>query len=253
MSLYNYPKYYEIAFSFRDIAKEVDVFEECIRLYSKIPVRRMLEIGCGHAPHLEELAKRGYSYVGIDVADPMIHHVLKKASDLRIKVTVMKEDMRTFSLETPVDFVFVMLGSLYVKTTQDIMDHFHSVARALRPGGLYFLDWCINFQWGEPLKGDTWTVEKDGVNLTVKYVEEKILDRAAQIHENKLTADITDPEVLHLEDIEINRTIFPQEFLLLVERSGEFEFIGWWNNWNLEEPVEKAVRIERPITVIRRL
>jgi hypothetical protein len=48
------------------------------------------------------------------------------------------------------------------------------------------------------------------------------------------------------------RTIFPQEFLLLVEKSRQFEFIGWWNLWNLEEPVEKAEHIDRPITVIRR-
>lgn len=38
-NLYDYPEYYEIAFSYRDIKKEVDVFEECFRRFSKIQVR----------------------------------------------------------------------------------------------------------------------------------------------------------------------------------------------------------------------
>ena len=40
LNLYDYPRYYEIAFSYRDIGKEVDVMEECIRRFSKIPVHR---------------------------------------------------------------------------------------------------------------------------------------------------------------------------------------------------------------------
>ncbi len=32
-SLYDYPRYYEIAFSFRDIKQEIDFFEECFRRY----------------------------------------------------------------------------------------------------------------------------------------------------------------------------------------------------------------------------
>ena len=47
--LYDNPKYYLIAFSYRDIPKEVDVFEECIRRFAKTPVERMLELCCGPA------------------------------------------------------------------------------------------------------------------------------------------------------------------------------------------------------------
>ena len=70
---------------------------------------------------------------------------------------------------------------------------------------------------------------------------------------NTLSANIDDEgKMLELETIDVVRTIFPQEFLLLVEKSKNFEFVGWWNNWNLGEPIEKAVRITRPITLLRR-
>ena len=49
-SIYGFPQYYEIAFSYRDIASEVDVMEEAIRRYSKIPVHNVLELACGNSP-----------------------------------------------------------------------------------------------------------------------------------------------------------------------------------------------------------
>jgi len=64
-TVYENPKYYEIAFSFRDIGAEVDTFERCFKEYAELPVKSILEIGCGPCPHLEELLQRGYVYTGL--------------------------------------------------------------------------------------------------------------------------------------------------------------------------------------------
>jgi len=58
--IYDFPIYYDIAFSFRDIGKEVDVFEECIRQFSRIKVKTVLELGCGNCSHTATLCDRGY-------------------------------------------------------------------------------------------------------------------------------------------------------------------------------------------------
>ena len=79
-SLYSHPRYYDIGFSFRDIATEVDVFEELIRHYSGVPVKRMLELASGVSPHLTELARRGYGYTGIDINPAMIAYAREKAA-----------------------------------------------------------------------------------------------------------------------------------------------------------------------------
>jgi len=252
--LYDHPRYYDLAFSFRDIGMEVDVFEECFRKYSKIPVRRVLELACGPSPHLEELAKRGYEYVGLDTSQAMIDYAQRKARALGINPTFLLADMRSFSLGEPVDFAYTMLGSLYVETTQDILSHLSSVAKALNPGGLYLLDACINFQWNEGIEEQNWTIEREGVKVDVKFANEAVIDRAAQTCRNVVLVDVDDHgKALHIDDIEVTRTIFPQEFLLLIEKEMEFEFIGWWNNWNMAEPIEVAKSIDRPITLIRRL
>ena len=252
--LYDHPRYYELAFSYRDIMREVDVFEECFRKYSRIPVRKVLELACGPSPHLEELAKRGYEYIGLDTNRVMIDYAQRKSKALGIRPILLLANMTDFSLEMPVDFAYTMLGSLYAKTTHEILSHLASVAEALNPGGLYLLDWCVNFQWDEVIGEQNWSIEKEGVKVDVKFMNEGVVDRLAQTWKNKIIVEVDDHgRIFHLENIEVSRMIFPQEFLLLIEKSGLFEFIGGWNNWNMAEPIEVARGIERPITLIRRL
>jgi SAM-dependent methyltransferase len=251
--LYDYPVYYEISFSFRNIPQEVKVFDECIKQYSRIPVKRVLELGAGTAPHMEEWARRKIEYVGIETNENMLDYARRKAEKLRLAASLVRADMRSFSLDRNVDFSYTMLGSLYAKTTEDINSHFNSVADALNPGGLYLLDWCVNFQWADPSDSDqSWSVERGPVKIEVKFGT-KVLDRAVQTVRNTLTANVDDGgKLLKLESEDVVRTIFPQEFLLLVERSKKFEFLGWWNNWKLEEPIGEATRISRPIVLLRR-
>ena len=80
--LYQHPRYYEIAFAFRDITKEVDVLDNCARTYADIPIRRFLEVGCGNSPHMEELLNRGYDYLGIDLSEEMLQFSAEKAKKL---------------------------------------------------------------------------------------------------------------------------------------------------------------------------
>lgn len=250
--MYDYPSYYDIAFSFRKIAREARLFDECFARYSKIPLRRVLELGSGTSPHLEEWKKRGIEYVGIDTNKSMLSYGREKARKLRMAPTFLRADMRNFSLRRHVDFAYTLLGSLFVETTSDIRSHFRSVARALNPGGLYFLDWCVNFQWGDRSRSSRWTIRKDKIRVKVTFGTE-VLNVASQMVKNTLIADVNDDgKRLHLESVDVVRTIFPQEFILLAEEFDKFEFIGWWNHWNLKEPVDKATRISRPIVLLRR-
>lgn len=58
MDVYKRPLYYEIAFSFFDVKKQVDTFEEVIKKFSKIRVKRFLDVACGPSLQLRELARR---------------------------------------------------------------------------------------------------------------------------------------------------------------------------------------------------
>ena len=249
--LYNQPKYYEIAFSFRDICFEVDVFEECFRRFSHIPVKSVLELGCGNSPHMEELVKRGFEYTGLDLSEAMLDYSKQKAFELDGRINFVKADMVDFSLPAPVDFIYVTLGSLYVKSTSELISHFKSVEEALKKGGLYLLDWCIKFDHLSNHR-DSWRIEKNGITVetTVSY---ECINPAEQIFEENIVLDINDNGTRkRIEQKEIKRAVYPQQFLSLINKLEHFEFVGWWNDWDLEQPLSLAGKINRPITIVRR-
>ncbi len=256
--IYDHPLYYEIAFSFRNIGKEVDVFEQCIDHFSLIPVRTMVEFGCGPAPHMVELMRRGYAYIGMDLNRKMLDFAGAKATQVSLSPTLLNKNMIHFTLDSQVDFAFVLLGSLYAENSADLLSHFDSLATALRPGGIYLLDWCVQFD--ESLESsDSWEIERDNIR-TKTICSGRYTDPTGQILEEVIRIEVEDNgKNLTFEERYMKRLIYPQEFKLLIEKTRCFEFIGWWNDWNLDDPIGETEseisdrRINRPITVIRRI
>lgn len=250
--VYDNPKYYEIAFSYRDFSYEVSVFEECIRRYSQAPVSRVLEICCGHAPHMEELVRRGYRYVGLDRSETMLARATERANRLGGRAEFVRADLTCFALTAPAEFAFVALASLYVTNTDELRTHFRAMAGALRPGALYVMEWCVDF---DPMVDvvDSWKVERNGIVVAASYWSRSV-NRIEQLYEDTLHLEIDDHgKHLTLEDTSLRRRIFPQEFLAFVRDCTDFEFIGWWNDWDLGQPLTGVHGVDRPITVLRRV
>jgi len=253
-AVYENPKYYEIAFSFRDIGAEVDTFERCFGEYAKLPVKSILEIGCGNSPHLEELLKRGYAYTGLDISRAMLAYSSEKAAALDGKAAFVHADMIDFATPQKFDFAFIALGSLCAQNTEGIFSHFRSVARALNKGGLYLLDWCIRFAPFSD-QDDSWSIEQENIKVTTHF-SEKLINAAEQLVQESISLEVLDDgSVLTFSETGISRVMFPQEFLQIIGQTTEFEFVGWWDNWNLDEPlgeIKDPKKISRPITLLRR-
>ena len=250
--VYSNPKYYEIAFDFRDIPAEVDVLEQVIEQYSHIPVSTVLEIGCGPAPHLAELARRGYQYTGLDLNPAMLEYAQSKADAVKASARFELADMTGFELDEQVDFCYILLGSLEARNTAELVSHFDSVSRALKQGGLYFLDWCVEFAPSKNV-ADSWEMVSGQVK--VKTVHQATLaNPVEQIVEGSLTLEVEDEGVKKVfREALVARKIYPQEFLLFVAARSDFEFVGWWNNWDLTQPLGGTQEVGRPITVLKRV
>jgi SAM-dependent methyltransferase len=251
-SVYKNPKYYEIAFSYRDIAAEVDVFEHVIQQYSAIPASTVLELGCGPAPHLTELAHREYHYIGLDLSSAMLEYAQHKADVSNISAKFELADMTDFELSERVDFAFILLGSLQVRNTAELVSHFDSVSRALRPGGIYFLDWCVKFLPDKESR-DSWEMASGKVKVKTTF-QTNLIDPVEQIFEGNLTLDVDDDGIKKVyKETSMDRIIYPQEFLLFIAARSDFEFIGWWNNWDLTQPLGETQEITRPIIILRKV
>ena len=232
MEAYQYPQYYAIALAPSDPAREIDFFEAAIERFSKAVVNRVFELGAGTAPYLEEWHKRGYVYCGLDLSPAMIEFGREKARRLGAEARFVLSDMRDFDRNLgPFDLAYVLLGSLYVQSNREFLDHLDRMASVLAPGGLYLLDSFVWFRIFHDYKR-SWTRRKGGVTVLTRYRAE-LTDPIAQTYDECLTFTVDD----HGQAVVINgrvpaKVFFPQEFLALVELSGRFEFLGWYNDFS---------------------
>jgi|688.fasta_scaffold561903_1 SAM-dependent methyltransferase len=249
--IYDHPRLYAAAFSFRDIPREVDTLVECVGRFSRIPVSTVLELACGHGPHSNELVRRGYRYVGLDLNPAMLAAVTGSAAKAD-SVSAVLADMCHFSLDIQVDLAFVALGSLYAQSTSDLESHFRSLSAALRPGGLYLLDWCVNFSPAFPVS-ESWEVTDGDLHLRVQF-QASLVDPVEQIVQDSISIEGTDTRTpVRINSVDTKRIMYPQEFLLLVRSLVDFEFVGWWNDWDLSDPIPSGKPINRPIALLRRV
>jgi hypothetical protein len=95
-------------------------------------------------------------------------------------------------------------------------------------------------------------MERNGVKVKTN-VSWELINRVEQTFREIITLEVDDHgKSLSLIDRDVKRAIFPQEFLCFISNSEHFEFVGWWNNWDLSQPLEKADKIDRPIALVRR-
>ena len=81
-----------------------------------------------------------------------------------------------------------------------------------------------------------------------------LINPIEEIFEESLVLEVEDEGVKKVfRETGMSRKIYPQEFLLFVAARGDFEFVGWWNNWDLAQPLGETQKISRPITILRRI
>ncbi len=228
MSVYDQPLYYEIAFSYQEVKKQVDFFEEVAKKYSNAPMKRFLDICCGHSPQLRELARRGYEAVGLDVNPRTLEYLRLKAQEENLKVETVEGDMNDFRLEKKCDFVFLLSRSLYVDSNRQFLQHLDCVANMLISGGLYLLE---NFPL-ELLKEhrEDWTVAQGEIEVRTIF-ETKVVDELEELYEDKLTLEVKDNGKRSVySTTAYTKNIAPQELMTLLETNGKFRLVGWFEN-----------------------
>ncbi len=243
MSVYSEPLYYEIAFGFVDAVGQVDLFEAFIEKHSKIRVRSFLDIGCGPALQLREIARRGYEAVGLDASPQMLDYLHERGEEEGTEIETIQADMTDFSLKEPVDFAFILMGTIaLIDSKKAFHSHIDSVAGSLRPGGLYLienlrLDWAKEDFFG----AGSWVMERDGVRVKTTY-EIRLKDALTQMLTEKMVLEVDDRgRQLVLEESQDTRMVFPQEFITLVEMNGKFEFLGWFERDRMVELKEASM------------
>lgn len=229
--IYKQALYYEIAFGFTDVKKQADLFENFIAKYSGIEVETVLDLACGPAPQLREMARRGYKAVGLDISTDMIKYLKRCAQEEKLAIEAKRADMKNFQLKNKVDFAFIMMGSIIYagKGNDELNAHFHSVAESLNSGGLYLIE-NLAVNWASPtfFKSQIWTMKKNGIKVKTTYKITPV-DPLKQIVKQFIKLEVDDRgnhiEYVDEDDLKI---VFPEEFKLIIEKNNRFDFLGFF-------------------------
>jgi SAM-dependent methyltransferase len=234
-----------------DVKKQVDLFERFISRYSRRPVKRFIDIGCGPGLQLREIARRGYFATGLDASSRMLSHLRNAARDQDLVLETIRADFTRFSVNRKADFVFMMMGTFsHIKSDDELHSHLDSVAASLGKGGLYLIE-NIRLDWGvdDFFKPCSWTATKQGVRVKTTYGA-TLKDPLKQVLEERLMLRVDDHGKRYVyEDVWQSKLVFPQELLTLVTLNGKFEFLGWFERERMRK-LKKASNDN--ITLLRR-
>lgn len=253
--LYQTAFYYDIVFR-RDVSPEADFILDAIRYYGGPEHPEILELACGPAYHARALAKKGIKVIGLDNSSEMIQFGRDRARDDGVEIEFVLGDMCDFKLKQPVDAVITLCnGLLALKENANYVKHFRSVAKNLKPNGIYIVDFVNPRDCSFDDYGDyEFTGADNGTSVRLKWgVNEPKFDLVTGIALVEIEMKVRENgSEKTIRDHGFERILFPQEVTLLTELSGTLKVVGWHGNFNIHQPFDNSPGTERMIGVFKK-
>jgi 2-polyprenyl-3-methyl-5-hydroxy-6-metoxy-1,4-benzoquinol methylase len=120
---------------------EVDFVVESLELRRQ---DRVLDLACGFGRHTLELARRGYSVVGVDITPEYIGEARRKARQNHLDAQFVCADLRDVSFSEEFDVVLNLADGAvgYLENDRENLKVFDLIASALRPNGKHLMEIC---------------------------------------------------------------------------------------------------------------
>ncbi len=133
---------YEKLYANRDEAEAKKLISLLERTLSSHHCKTILDLACGRGRHSINLGEKGYDVTGIDLSEQAVKTAKEKAGDRNLKNVHFKvRDMRN-PLPQKFDAVVNLFTSFgYFLADEENASIFDSVAKMLKPGGIFVLDY----------------------------------------------------------------------------------------------------------------
>jgi SAM-dependent methyltransferase len=142
---FNSPFYHKLYFE-RD-EREAEAFLQKVVQHFQPPAGSfMLDVACGKGRHSKTLAGMGFNVTGIDISPDSINYALQfEQPNLEFYVHDMRLPFRGNYFNYAFNF-FTSFG--YFKTRREHDDAIRTIAKSLKPGGLFMIDY-LNVHYAE--------------------------------------------------------------------------------------------------------
>lgn len=165
---YETPKYYDAVFDV-DSHVEGDFLEAVFEKHATPSTRnrrRALEPACGSGRLMVELAQRGWATHGFDLEPNMVAFTKERLEREGLSASAAVGNMADFTVRGTFDLAHCFVSTFkYLLTENDARGHLESVARALRPGGIYALGFHLSCYEDDTKTKERWQVQKGGAAI----------------------------------------------------------------------------------------
>lgn len=104
-------------------------------------VYSVVDLACGTGNSTFPWARRGYRTFGVDLSEAMLKQALQKARTQGLKIVFLRQDIRNFKLEEPVDLAVCFQDGLnYILEPEGLRRAFQAVYNNLRGKGYFIFD-----------------------------------------------------------------------------------------------------------------
>lgn len=132
---------HSVLFSERRLEEASEEVEKIVTLLGLAPDVHILDLCCGVGRHTLELARRGFSVVGVDRTRFYLERASEEARNQGLEVEFVEEDMRTFVRPEGFDAVLNLFTSFgYFDDPEEDARVLRNVHRSLKPGGALLME-----------------------------------------------------------------------------------------------------------------
>lgn len=236
-----YAEHYDLIYQDKDYRKECDFIEEIFQKYSSIPIKTILDGGCGTGGHAILLAERGYEVTGIDSSETMIERAKAKLES-NVRLDFQTADLLKLNLDVKFDACVCMFAVMsYITQTGDVLKVLKNIRKHLEKDSLFIFDF-----WSGPavlsmLPSERVKIIEANEKRVIRIAKPEldILNHLCRVHYHLL---ILQSNILidEVKETHIMRYFFPQEITHYLEDAG-FEAMKICPFLDLEGRVDENV------------
>ena len=136
-----YATYYDLITQDKNYEQECDFLEAVFKKHSHIPVRTLLDAGCGTGGHAIPLARRGYKVTCLDASEAMLTKAKQKSEQARLHLDFGMMDLRQICLSGQFDAAIAMFDVMdYFTTDEDLQKVLRNIRGVLKGSALFTFD-----------------------------------------------------------------------------------------------------------------
>lgn len=173
MDCYDSPALWDLAFS-DETKPEADFLQQVMAHYLHQTTGSVLEIGCGGGRQVVEMARRGFDVTAFDLNRLCVQETRRQLKRRKLTAAILQADMADFQLPQQFDLAHCFVNTFRHLTSEDsARAHLQSVARTLRPGGVYVLGFHLLPPDALELDCERWTIlhGRRRVTTTVRVLD----------------------------------------------------------------------------------